>query len=62
MELFNRFSKLSFRTTIENPELGNQEKFITKCPVELYKTGKFNKAPHMLGFTSNEARGVLSGK
>lgn len=46
---------LPFRPTIENPDnIKDGSAFLTKCPVELYKAGKFTKVPTVMGFNKDE--------
>ncbi|KAL7286432.1 hypothetical protein TKK_0019380 [Trichogramma kaykai] len=44
-----------FRPTIERTIYGYYDnRFLKHCPLKYYETGRYNKAPHMLGFTSLE--------
>ncbi|XP_033340996.2 juvenile hormone esterase [Megalopta genalis] len=45
---------LPFRPSME---LNRPGAFITDCPISLYKTGRFNKVPLMMGQTKEEALG-----
>ncbi|XP_076286493.1 juvenile hormone esterase-like [Lasioglossum baleicum] len=46
---------LPFRPTIENLDnIKDGSAFLTECPIELYKTGKFTKLPTLMGFNKDE--------
>lgn len=47
---------LPFRPTIENTDIVKDgSAFLTDCPIEMYKAGKFNKVPTLMGFNNDEA-------
>ena len=54
---------MPFRPTIEIKSIArDEEKFLTECGVDKYRSGNYNKGPHMMGFTSAEAKSLAEGK
>ncbi|XP_057326290.1 juvenile hormone esterase-like isoform X2 [Microplitis mediator] len=43
-----------FRPVAENANIAGDSAFITKCFIEKFKTGNFNRLPHMMGFMAQE--------
>lgn len=52
---------MPFRPTIESAAVPGK-KFLTECSVKKFLRGDFNKGPHMLGFTADEAITFGDGK
>ncbi|XP_014300470.1 juvenile hormone esterase isoform X2 [Microplitis demolitor] len=48
-------NKRPFKPVIENENIAGDSAFITKCFIEKFKTGNFNRLPHMMGFMAQEA-------
>ncbi|XP_031780351.1 uncharacterized protein LOC107980480 isoform X1 [Nasonia vitripennis] len=59
LEKAHEMKLLPFRPVIESwlAAIG-QEKFLSKCPVDKYNSGKYNKGPHMMGFVNVEAKAI----
>ncbi|XP_078043271.1 LOW QUALITY PROTEIN: acetylcholinesterase-like [Augochlora pura] len=50
------FGFLPFRPTIENPKISvDDSSFLTECPIQLLKSGRYTKVPIMMGRNKDES-------
>ncbi|KAL7292185.1 hypothetical protein TKK_0014139 [Trichogramma kaykai] len=54
---------LGYRPTVERTKPATGERFLKRCPLDYYLSGKYNRMPHIMGLTSLEMisypRGII---
>ena len=52
----------AFKPTLENPSIApDEQKFMTQCYLNKYKSGDYYQVPHLMGLTSQEALLFIPG-